>query len=50
MTLGMQDAGQSRELREEGLDYYHHNRDTSPEHFGRVITTRTSSAPPRYEA
>jgi biotin synthase len=41
MTLGMLTADQARKLREAGLDYYNHNVDTSPEHYGNVITTRT---------
>lgn len=41
MTLGMLDGEQARVLREAGLDYYNHNLDTSPEFYGRVITTRT---------
>ncbi len=40
MTLGMLDAGQAERLAEAGLDYYNHNRDTSPEYYGKVITTR----------
>ncbi len=41
MTLGMLSAGQAARLAEAGLDYYNHNLDTSPEHYGAVITTRT---------
>jgi len=41
MTLGMLTAGQARRLAEAGLDYYNHNLDTSPEHYGDIITTRT---------
>jgi biotin synthase len=41
MTLGMLTAGQSRDLKAAGLDYYNHNIDTSPEHYGDIITTRT---------
>ena len=41
MTLGMLDAGQAERLATAGLDYYNHNIDTSPEHYGNVITTRT---------
>jgi biotin synthase len=40
-TLGMLDASQAERLREAGLDYYNHNLDTSPEHYARIITTRT---------
>jgi biotin synthase len=41
MTLGMLTDGQAERLAEAGLDYYNHNLDTSPEHYGAVITTRT---------
>jgi biotin synthase len=41
MTLGMLTAEQSRDLKAAGLDYYNHNIDTSPEHYGDIITTRT---------
>ena len=41
MTLGMLDREQAEQLAEAGLDYYNHNLDTSPEYYGRVITTRT---------
>ena len=41
MTLGMLTGEQARALKEAGLDYYNHNIDTSPEHYGEIITTRT---------
>jgi biotin synthase len=41
MTLGMLSGHQARELAAAGLDYYNHNIDTSPEHYSRIITTRT---------
>jgi biotin synthase len=41
MTLGMLTRGQAERLAEAGLDYYNHNLDTSPEHYGAIITTRT---------
>jgi len=41
MTLGMLTGGQADRLAEAGLDYYNHNLDTSPEHYGAIITTRT---------
>ncbi|MGB2246754.1 MAG: biotin synthase BioB [Alcanivorax sediminis] len=41
MTLGMLDKGQAEALADAGLDYYNHNLDTSPEYYGKVITTRT---------
>ncbi|KCB23430.1 biotin synthase BioB [Bordetella hinzii] len=40
VTLGMLKEGQAGQLKEAGLDYYNHNLDTSPEYYGRVITTR----------
>jgi biotin synthase len=40
-TLGMLTDGQARQLKAAGLDYYNHNLDTSPEHYGAIITTRT---------
>jgi len=41
MTLGMLTGEQARQLKTAGLDYYNHNIDTSPEHYGDIITTRT---------
>lgn len=41
MTLGMLTAEQARQLKASGLDYYNHNIDTSPEHYGEIISTRT---------
>ncbi len=41
MTLGMITGDQAKALADAGLDYYNHNIDTSPEHYGEVITTRT---------
>ena len=41
MTLGMLTRDQADRLSAAGLDYYNHNIDTSPEHYGAVITTRT---------
>ncbi len=41
MTLGMLDAGQAQQLQHAGLDYYNHNLDTSPDFYGKIITTRT---------
>jgi biotin synthase len=40
VTLGMLTAPQSTRLKQAGLDYYNHNLDTSPEYYGRVISTR----------
>ena len=41
MTLGMLTDEQAERLGQAGLDYYNHNLDTSPEHYDKVITTRT---------
>src|SRR5947209_6619714 len=41
MTLGMLTEHQAVALKEAGLDYYNHNIDTSPEHYGAIISTRT---------
>jgi biotin synthase len=41
VTLGMLTDEQTQRLKQAGLDYYNHNLDTSPEHYGNVITTRT---------
>ena len=41
MTLGMLTGDQARALKNAGLDYYNHNIDTSPEHYGEIIHTRT---------
>ncbi|MFJ1300972.1 biotin synthase BioB [Pseudomonadota bacterium AL_CKDN230030165-1A_HGKHYDSX7] len=41
VTLGMLAEGQAEQLREAGLDYYNHNLDTSPEFYGKIISTRT---------
>lgn len=40
-TLGMLDDDQTTELKSAGLDYYNHNLDTSPEHYKKIISTRT---------
>src|SRR5688572_29460644 len=39
-TLGMLRDGQAEQLREAGLDYYNHNLDTAPEHYGAIVSTR----------
>jgi len=39
-TLGMLKDGQAEQLRDAGLDYYNHNLDTAPEHYGAIVTTR----------
>lgn len=41
VTLGMLTQAQSDRLKTAGLDYYNHNLDTSPEHYGKIITTRS---------
>ncbi|MBE7209382.1 MAG: biotin synthase BioB [Gluconacetobacter diazotrophicus] len=41
VTLGMLEKRQAERLKDAGLDYYNHNLDTSPEYYGRIITTRT---------
>ncbi|MDB1124371.1 biotin synthase BioB [Vibrio algarum] len=41
MTLGMLTPEQAVDLADAGLDYYNHNLDTSPEYYGKIITTRT---------
>jgi len=40
-TLGMLTESQARRLREAGLSAYNHNLDTSAEHYGEIISTRT---------
>ena len=40
-TLGMVNAEQAKQLKAAGLTAYNHNLDTSPEHYPKVITTRT---------
>jgi biotin synthase len=41
VTLGMLTDEQALALKEAGLDFYNHNLDTSPEHYKKIITTRT---------
>jgi biotin synthase len=41
VTLGMLSPDQAIRLKRSGLDYYNHNVDTSPEFYGKIITTRT---------
>ncbi|WP_376707481.1 biotin synthase BioB [Bradyrhizobium canariense] len=41
VTLGMLTSKQAARLSEAGLDFYNHNVDTSPEFYGKIITTRT---------
>ena len=39
-TLGMLTDSQAVRLKQAGLSAYNHNLDTSPEHYGKIITTR----------
>jgi biotin synthase len=41
VTLGMLTGLQAQRLKEAGLDYYNHNLDTSPDFYGKIISTRT---------
>ena len=41
VTLGMLTEPQAQKLKEAGLDYYNHNLDTSPDFYGKIISTRT---------
>lgn len=41
VTLGMLTPRQAARLFEAGLDFYNHNVDTSPEFYGKIVTTRT---------
>jgi biotin synthase len=41
VTLGMLKTGQAERLRDAGLDYYNHNLDTAPEHYGEIIGSRS---------
>lgn len=43
MTLGMLSDDQTGRLAAAGLDYYNHNLDSSPEYYGKVVTTRAYS-------
>lgn len=40
-TLGLINAEQAGRLKEAGLTAYNHNLDTSPEHYSKVVSTRT---------
>ena len=41
VTLGMLTEPQAQRLKGAGLDYYNHNLDTSPDFYGKIISTRT---------
>ena len=40
-TLGLLKDGQAEVLKDAGLDYYNHNIDTSADHYGEIISTRS---------
>ena len=40
-TLGMLTQGQAQQLADNGLDYYNHNLDSSPEFYSTIISTRS---------
>ncbi|MCL4119285.1 UNVERIFIED_CONTAM: hypothetical protein GTU68_022543 [Idotea baltica] len=40
-TLGMLNTDQAKRLKDAGCHAYNHNLDTSPEHYGDIISTRT---------
>jgi biotin synthase len=40
-TLGMLTQPQAMRLKKSGLDFYNHNLDTSRDHYGEIISTRT---------
>lgn len=40
-TLGMLNLQQAQRLKQAGLTAYNHNLDTSPDYYGKIITTRT---------
>lgn len=41
VTLGELGAVEARKLRDAGVTAYNHNIDTSPEHYGNIVTTHT---------
>ncbi|MDR1233395.1 MAG: biotin synthase BioB [Puniceicoccales bacterium] len=41
VTLGMVSEEQAVKLKQSGLDYYNHNVDTSPDFYGKIISTHT---------
>lgn len=41
VTLGQLGDTEARKLKEAGLTAYNHNIDTSPEHYGNIVTTHT---------
>jgi biotin synthase len=40
-TIGMISEEQAAQLKKAGLDYYNHNVDTSPDFYGKIVSTRT---------
>ena len=38
-TLGLLKEGQAEQLKDAGLDYYNHNLDTAPDHYGEIVST-----------
>ncbi|WP_173980360.1 biotin synthase BioB [Magnetospirillum sp. UT-4] len=40
-SFGLLSREQARQLKAAGLDYYNHNLDTSPGHYGEIISTRS---------
>lgn len=40
-TLGMLTSEQAKRLKDAGLTAYNHNLDTSEQHYGKIVTTRT---------
>src|SRR5690554_6385650 len=43
MTLRSSDQQKAQRLASDGLDYYNHNLDTSPEYYDQIMTTRSYS-------
>jgi biotin synthase len=41
VTIGMISKEQAVKLKQSGLDYYNHNVDTSPDFYGKIISTHT---------
>ncbi|MDR1890724.1 MAG: biotin synthase BioB [Puniceicoccales bacterium] len=41
VTIGMISKEQALKLKQSGLDYYNHNVDTSPDFYGKIISTHT---------
>ena len=41
VTLGTLNADQAQQLKDNGLDYYNHNLDTSPAYYKKIISTHT---------